>query len=237
MRKIVIAISALVLLSCSEEVDKNTMVVQGNVEGLKKGKIFLQKIEKGNLVNLDSVEVKGNGIFSFKQKLEEPEIFYVYLDLDKQDGTDFGDRLLFFGEPKTITITSKYQMFDINAKIEGSESQKTFEEYSRNVRKFNIRNLELLEQQLNAMKEGNTPKSDSLAKIAEKNNIRRYLYALNFALANSDSYVAPYVILSDTPDANPKYLDSIYKGLSPRVANSKYGKELKAYIDELKSEK
>jgi hypothetical protein len=36
---------------------------------------------------------------------------------------------------------------------------------------------------------------DSLQKAADKNALRRYLFVLNFALNNSDSYVAPYVTL------------------------------------------
>jgi hypothetical protein len=47
---------------------------------------------------------------------------------------------------------------------------------------------------------------------------------------NSDSYVAPYVVITDVSNANVKFLDSIYKKLSPEVAISKYGKSLKKLI-------
>lgn len=234
MKKLLFLASALMLVSCSETTDKNTMVVQGNIDGLKKGKIFLQQYDNGKLVNLDSVEAKGNGKFTFKRKLEHPEIFYIYLDLNKREGTDFGDRLLFFGEPKTITINSKHDMFDIYAKIEGSDSQKILEEYNRNMRKFSNRNLELFEQQINALKSGKQEIADSINNLSEKNTLRRYLYALNFAITHPDSYVSPYIAVTDTPDANVKYLDSIYKILTPEVATSKYGIELKKHIEEVK---
>ena len=115
MRKIVFLLSALALVSCSETEEKNTMVIKGNIDGLKKGKIFLQQYNDGKIINLDSVEAKGNGKFTFKRKLESPEVFYIYLDLNKKEGTDFGNRLLFFREPTTITINSKHEMFDIHA--------------------------------------------------------------------------------------------------------------------------
>lgn len=126
MKKITLLLTSLVMLSCSQSttIEERTMVVKGNVDGLKKGKIFLQQYEQGELKNLDSVEVKGNGNFTFKRKLDKPEVFFIYLDLGKKEGTNFGDRLSFFGEPKLITIESKHKMFDINAKISGSESQK-----------------------------------------------------------------------------------------------------------------
>ena len=47
---------------------------------------------------------------------------------------------------------------------------------------------------------------------------------------NSDYEIAPYLVLSEAYDANIKYLDTVYHGLSPRVKDSKYGKELEAYI-------
>ena len=234
MRKIVFLLSALALVSCSETEEKNTMVIKGNIDGLKKGKIFLQQYNDGKIINLDSVEAKGSGKFTFKRKLESPEVFYIYLDLNKKEGTDFGNRLLFFGEPTTITINSKHEMFDIHAKIEGSESQKVLEEYNKNMRKFGTRNIELLEQQLNAIKAQQQEKADSINKLSERNTLRRYLYALNFAITHPDSFVSPYVALVDTPDANIKYLDSIYKVLSAEVASSKYGKELKKHIEEIK---
>ena len=234
MRKIVFLLSALALVSCSETEEKNTMVIKGNIDGLKKGRIFLQQYNDGKIINLDSVEAKGNGKFTFKRKLESPEVFYIYLDLNKKEGTDFGNRLLFFGEPTTITINSKHEMFDIHAKIEGSESQKVLEEYNKNMRKFGTRNIELLEQQLNAIKAQQQEKADSINKLSERNTLRRYLYALNFAITHPNSFVSPYVALVDTPDANIKYLDSIYKVLSAEIASSKYGKELKKHIEEIK---
>ena len=63
---------------------------------------------------------------------------------------------------------------------------------------------------------------------------RSYAYALNFALNNKDSYVAPYIAVREVGDANVKYLDSISKMLTPEVAASKYGKELKKYLEDLK---
>jgi hypothetical protein len=48
--------------------------------------------------------------------------------------------------------------------------------------------------------------------------------------------VTPYITLNDAPNANVKFLDSIYNKLSPEVAGSKYGKELKQFIKDIKSD-
>ena len=58
-------------------------------------------------------------------------------------------------------------------------------------------------------------------------------YIVNFGLTNPESYVSPYVTLVEASDANPKYLDSILRTLNPEVAKSKYGEELKKYLEKL----
>lgn len=231
MKRILMAVSALLMIACDKE-DRNTMIVEGNIDGLKVGTIYLQQFVNDKLTNIDSVVANGNGKFTFKRHLESPEVFFIYLDLKKQAGTDLGDRLMFFGEPKLITINSSYDMFEVKANISGSQSQKDYGEYAHTMRQFGMRNAELLEQQVNAFKAGNTTLADSLNAASEKNNFRRHLFVLNYALTHPDSYITPYVVLVDAPNTRVKYLDSIYGKLNKEVANSKYGKEFKNYIEE-----
>ena len=75
---------------------------------------------------------------------------------------------------------------------------------------------------------------DSIQRISDKNIQKGYAYSLSFALNNNDSYIAPYIALYEVADANIKYLDSISNSLSPEVADSKYGRELKAYLDSIR---
>ena len=231
MKKVFIAITALFLFSCNDTEEKDTMTVEGDINGLKIGTIYLQKYIKDKLVNIDSVVANGSGKFSFKQPLKTPEVFYLYLDLHKQAGTDLGDRLMFFGEPKKITINSSYDMLEVKARVSGSESQKQYAEYSKVMRQFSNRNAELLEKQVNAFKAGKMKLVDSLNTVSEKNNFRRHLFVLNYALTHPDSYITPYVVLVDAPNTRVKYLDSIYNKLSKEVAVSTYGKEFKTFIE------
>ena len=218
MKKVLIAMSALLMIACDKTEEKDTMIVEGNIDGLKIGTIYLQKYVNDKLTNIDSVKAEGSGKFTFKYPLKSPEVFYIYLDLKKQAGTDLGDRLMFFGEPTTIQINSSYDMFEIKAKINGSTSQKEYNEYAH-------------EKQVNAFKEGNTALTDSLNAVSEKNNFRRHLFVLNYALTHPESYITPYVVLVDAPNTRVKYLDSIYGKLSKDVAASTYGKEFKTYIE------
>jgi hypothetical protein len=215
------------MFSCTKEPD-SFMVVQGTVKGLKKGTLYLQHIKDSALVVADSLEVKGDGDFSFRAPLESPEIFYLYLR--KKDNNEVNDRIRFFGEPGEITINTEWNAFDTRAKIEGSATQKKLEEYNKVMSRFNTQNLELIQAAYDPENQRDSLAMDSIGKLNDKNIVRGYLYALNFALNNSDSYIAPYIALTEVADANIKYLDSIYISLSPEVASSKYGEELNALL-------
>ncbi|MBD0852166.1 DUF4369 domain-containing protein [Maribacter arenosus] len=224
----------LLLISCSEDTT-NTMFVTGNVKGLKKGTLYLQHVPDSSLVTLDSLEVDGDGSFSFKTKLESPEIFYLYLN--KKDNNDINDRIDFFGEPGTITINTNWNTFDTNAKIEGSATHKKLEEYRKTMTRFNKRSLEIMQGTMNREEPLDTNQLDSIQKLSDKNIQKGYAFALNFALNNKDSYIAPYIALTEVSDANIKYLDSINNSFTQEVAESKYGKALQNFLEERKKNK
>ncbi|MEA1787534.1 DUF4369 domain-containing protein [Arenibacter sp. GZD96] len=221
-----------IIAACSKD-SANTMTVTGNVKGLKKGTLYLQHLADTTLVTLDSLVLKGDGAFTFKTELDSPEIFYLYLN--KKDDNDINDRLIFFGEPGVITINTTWNTFDTQAKISGSETHKKLVEYREVMSKFNVANLENVRAFYDPKINQDPIAMDSVQKINDRNTLRGYLYALNFALNNKDSYIAPYIALYEVPDANLKYLDSIHKSLHPEVSQSKYGKALYQYIESQKS--
>ncbi len=124
------------VVSCTGETE-NTMTVNGNIKGLKKGTLYLQHVKDTTLVTVDSLEIEGNGNFTFKTELESPEIYYLYLN--KKDNNDVNDRLTFFAEPGLINITTNWNSFDTKAKITGSKSHEKLEEYLKVMSKSNIR--------------------------------------------------------------------------------------------------
>ena len=223
---------ALFIFACGGNPSENTMRVTGKVKGLKKGTLFLQHIPDSTLVTLDSLQVEGDASFSFKTELESPEIFYLYLD--KKDANDINDRITFFGEPGTITINTVWNTFDTDAKIEGSKTQKKLEEYQKTMSRFNFKNIELMQTAANPKTLLDSIQMDSMQRLSNKNVQRGYAFALNFALNNKDSYIAPYIALTEVSDANVIYLDSIYNSLTPEVADSKYGIKLGEYLTEVK---
>lgn len=235
MKKIFfMSLIGLLLVSCSGDSEK-TMTVNGSIKGLKKGKLYLQQLQDTVLVSLDSLEIKGSGDFSFKTDVDSPDIYFLYLV--KNDHNDINDRITFFGEPGIINVKTSWDSFDYGAKITGSKTHEKLEEYNKGMSRYNKKNLELLQLRLDPKIKKDSIMADSLIKLGDKNIYRSYAYALNFALNNKDSYIAPYIAVNEVADANVKYLDSIYKSLSPEIANSKYGKKLDSFLKEKESKK
>lgn len=217
------------VVSCKKEPQGN-MLVTGEISGLKKGTLYLQQFRDSTLVDLDSLEMRGNGTFSFAQEVESPDIFYLYLK--KADQNEHNDRITFFGEEGTITIKTAWNTFDTNVEISGSKSHEKLLEFQEMVSKFNIRELSLAQKASLPQIQEDSAALDSLQNLIDQNTINKYRYALNFGFNNGDSYATPYIMLTTANDANPKYLDSVYGSLSPSVAASKYGKAFKEFLDQ-----
>ncbi|UJH92412.1 DUF4369 domain-containing protein [Antarcticibacterium sp. 1MA-6-2] len=216
------------LIACSTK--ENNFKVSGSVKGLKKGTLYLQKIEDTMLVNVDSVVIKGDANFVLEDYLESPQIMYLYLD--KVDNVQYDDRIEFFAEEGEVTINTTLKNFEIDAKVNGSANQEKLAEYRQMMRRFNDKNLELIQQNFEAQRDENDSLLLKTNEAYDQLLKRKYLYTVNFAINNKNLELAPYLALSEVFDANIKYLDTIYISMTPQVQKSMYGKELKDFLQE-----
>lgn len=227
-KNIIVLLLVLFLASCN---NSDNFYLTGTISGLKKGTLYLQRVDDTTLVNLDSLVVDGNPEFSFQTHLDEPQV--LYLNLEKRDASDYDDRILFFAEPGEMTLTTSLKNFERQAAITGSKNQLKLEEYNEMIMKFNDQNLDLIKKSFEAQEQEKA--EDSLEFYDKKMQSlvkRRYLYTVNFALNNKDLEIAPYLAVSEIFDANVKYLDTIYNSLEKDIRKSKYGKTLKDFIQE-----
>ncbi|GAA4816537.1 DUF4369 domain-containing protein [Litoribaculum gwangyangense] len=228
MKKLSLIFVALFIVACGKK--KKDLIVKANIEGLKKGTVYLKKAHDTILITVDSLVINGNSSFELSSDLESPEIFF--LDLDKKSTEK--DRIKFFADKGVIEINTTLKNFVFDAKIKGSKQQEILEEYQSMISKMNNRDLELIKEQFEAQKRGDTAKLNMLLKEANNSLKKKYLYTVNFALNHKDSEVAPYLALSEIYNAQVKYLDTINNSLTPQVKNSKYGKELEKFIKNIK---
>lgn len=236
MKKTIIAlVTLLLLISCNKEESTTNLHLTGTIKGLKKGTLYIQRIVEDKFVAIDSVSIDGNSTFETDIKLESPEMLYLFLDRGVTNSMD--NNILFFAEPGKINIETNLDSYIASAKIIGSKNQDLFQEYQKVTVRYRNENLDMIEQKFKALKSNNQLLLDSLNKKQDNNTKRKYLFATNFALNNRDHEIAPYIALSEIYDINIKYLDTIQKSMSKKVAQSLYGKKLTEYVTKIKAQK
>ena len=229
MRKLSLLCLAFLVYSCGKE--NADLIVKTSIKGLKKGTVYLKKVKDTTLITVDSMVVNGNSQFELTSDLESPEVFYLYLDKNSTEN----DRITFFADKGVTEINTTLKNFVFDAEIKGSEQQKVLENYQLLMSRINHRNLDLIKESFDAQKNGD---SSAFIDYEKKQNSiikSKYLQTVNFAINNSDSEVAPYLALTEIYNAKVNFLDTINKSLTPKVKASKYGKELDAFIKEIKA--
>ncbi|KQB43180.1 putative lipoprotein [Flavobacterium daejeonense] len=233
MKKSILAFSAVILMaSCNKKESKGNLHLTGNVKGLKEGTLYIQKVVDTTLIAIDTIKIDGNSHFESDLDIKSPEMLYLFLDRGVTNSLD--NNLMFFAEPGIMNIETNLDSFLSGAKITGSKNQELYEEYKKTTERYKDENLNLIEQKFKAIKRKDATAVDSLNKLQDLNLKRRYLFAVNFAMNNKDHEIAPYIALAEVYDINIKYLDTIHKALTPKVAQSMYGKKLTNYIEALK---
>lgn len=229
MTKLNKTLSLIVLIvfavSCSKDKEPN-FTLNGNIKGLKKGVVYLQKDGDSSVVNLDSLIITGQPEFTLQTHLKEPML--LYLKLFKNDGEEH--YIPFFADKGVTEISTTLKNFNFDAKIVGSEQQELLEEYLGVMSQFNDHNLDIIKNSFIAQKEQDSVALDSLNTLSSKLIKRKYSYTIQYALNHKNSELAPYLALYEIPSANPIYVDSVYNGLTEDIKNSFYGKKLSEVI-------
>lgn len=229
-KRILLITTVLFLVSCSEKKSNKNLEISGFIKGLKKGTLYIQKINDTVLVPLDTIKINGDSHFKSEMNINEPEMFYLFLDRGVSNSLD--NNIVFFAEKGKINIETSLDFFTGDAKITGSKNHDLYEEYKKVVSRYVDQDLNLIKEKI--MSKNDAKKVEAIEKKQDGVLKSKYLYTTNFAVNNGDYEVAPYVTLAEIYDINLKYLDTIQKSLSPKVAKSMYGKKLDLLIAERK---
>jgi len=168
------------------------MNVNVSIDGFKKGNIYLQKIQDSTLINIDSVFVDEKGAIVLNYEISSPEIFYLNLDVSKND-----NRIEFFGEKGDIFIKTSLKKFNSEFDISGSYNDSIYRGYLKIIKQFNFKRLDLIKLSL---VKSQKKQLDSVKLIENKiQNLdkRQYLYSLNYSVTNGNSHVAPFIALNE----------------------------------------
>ena len=231
MKKIItLLLVSFLMTACSSKKEGN-MLVQGQIKGLKKGTLYLQKMKDSLLISVDSISLLGNDQFRLTDDVVSSVLYYLTFD-----GNTTDKRILFFGEKGTITINDKVEQFGYHPEIIGSKNQEILDRYNTVMRKFQNKRLEYIKQDFDAKKANDTKLIAQLENDYNKLIRRKVLFTTNFAISNADWEVAPYLALTEMYDASLKMLDTVNNSLSENIKKSDYGKRFQDYLNKIKKE-
>lgn len=227
-RILLLGLVSLLAIACSSKKEGN-MLVQGQIEGLKKGTLYLQKMQDTTLVSVDSVALLGTDLFTLTDNVTSPEMYFLTFD-----GNTTDKHIVFFAEEGSITIKDKVSKFGLNPVITGSKNQDILNTYYEMTSRFSSKRLDLIKESFEAKKAKDTEKVSKIEAEFSRLIKRRYLYTTNYAINNADYVAAPYIALTELVDANITLLDTVNNSLSNEVKSSTYGKKLATFIADIK---
>ena len=201
------------------------MNVNVTIDGFKKGNIYLQKIKDSMLINVDSIFIENKRPIKLQYEINSPEIFYVNMDISKND-----NRIEFFGEKGEITIKTNLRKFNSELEVSGSFNDSIYRNYLNVIQKFNFERLDLIKLSFKMSQKKELDSVESIENKIENLNKRQYLYSLNYAVSHGNSSVAPFIALSDFSQSSKVILDTIKNSLTKEVIESKYGKILEQFL-------
>ena len=213
-----IIIFLIILTSCSSE--KENLIIEGKISGVKNSKIYLSFVEEGKII--DSVN-----IIDGKFKLQ------TYIDATREMSIILGDKnsenkFDFISEPTNILFTSSKDKFVFNGKIQNSKLYSDYKNLKNQINRFEEKDLEMLAKQIGISVKGDQNKYDSINNQRFKLNQRKILFIVNYAMNNASNPVSAFISYKNRENINKKYLEKIYENLSEEIKNSYYGDKLRS---------
>ena len=170
MKKVtLVALVALALSSCNSDPKFN---VKGDVSGADGKMLYLEASGLEGIVPLDSIKLKGDGSFSFKQlRPESPEFYRLRVE----------DKVINFSvdSTETVSIQAPYTDFSTAYTVEGSENSAKIKELTLKQVRLQ-KDVDALVKAAQAHQLGNDVFEDSLAVLLKnyKDDVKiNYIFA------------------------------------------------------------
>lgn len=216
MKKVLVFIFFILISAC--EINKDNMIIEGQIIDLKNSKIYLAVVDEGRII--DSANVI-DGRFTLKTYINEPIEMSLILK-EKNSNEKFN----FFSEPSSILFRSSKEKFIFNAQIQNSKLYTEFKNIENQIGKFNEKDLELLAEQIELSVKGDQKKYDSINEERIKINQKKILFIVNHCLNNNSSPVSAFIIHKYKESINKNYIAKVYENFSDELKSSYYGKKL-----------
>ena len=214
--KNIIIIFLIILTSCS--LDKENLIIEGKISGVKNSKIYLFSVEEGKII--DSIDII-DGKFKLKTYVEDTKEMSMILGNKKSE-----NKFDFITEPAHILFTSSKDKFAYNGKIENSTLYSDYKKLNNQINQFEEKDIEMLAEQIEISINKDQNKNDYINEQRLKLNQKKILFIVNYAMSNNSNPLSAFISYKYRENINKKYLEKIYENLTDEVKDSFYGEKL-----------
>ncbi len=179
--------SLLVIFSCQPKNEPAAFKITGKIQGLERGKVYLEKKSDGTTVIVDSTNII-KGAFTLKGHVDFPEMYQLRIDTLKL-------KQQVFVENGNICVTIDAENPD-NVNIDGSQADSLFRQFKTLNRHFESIKEELMRQYNDAANYNNAKlfKQTDLRYDSLEHEWNEFIF--DFVSQHRSSPVAPYLVYS-----------------------------------------
>lgn len=223
MKKILFPLAAIALsLAACHSTPQYT--INGTVEGEQEGAVCLIKYIGRTADTLNEAPIKA-GKFKIQGTVENTTNAYLVVK-----GKKGGIPILIENTKFTATLNPED---NTQSKVEGTEDQKTLNEYLAISNELRQQQSELYKAYSVAMQEKNEKKANEIRAEYDKADSIATAKGNELIKAHADSYVAPYIIAGKMHNLELPALQESYNMLGDNAKSSEYGKKIAERIEKL----
>lgn len=223
MKKFLSILSVILFFGNYLKAQDSAYVINGNLEKIKSGTIYLNIYEEGKTFNDSSVIT--NGQFKFTGFVSTP--FFASLTLPQRHS----DYFTFYVEPGTMEISGRgdsLKLLDVKGSAVNADN-KLLKERMKTITQWEDNDNKLYEQ---AYKDKNTHVLDSLDQVdndilaAKRKVVAGFVKDYPKSVRGAMAIIENYGYYAEASDVEP-----LYDELDPAIQNSPKGKEIKKMIE------
>ena len=212
----------VVSLSCNHSKGINGFEIDGTIVGFDSAYVSLCRIEKTNLVTLDSAWIE-NGKFVLNGNVEAPELFFLIF------GDDMKHSVNIFVENSQIQFKAHYDSLS-RATIFGSKSHTSFKSYEDEMLPFDNKMADLYQQYKAASDQNNGVLMNQIDSTRQALNKDMETFIVNYIGSHRKSPVAPYILYKVSDRLSVQRIDSFLRLFDDPLKESVYSKYLEGHL-------
>ncbi|MBC7750010.1 MAG: DUF4369 domain-containing protein [Methylotenera sp.] len=238
MKKIILLLSAtVVLISCSK-VGKDEYIISGTATGIENGKTIILETQDatGMMLPKDTVKVE-NGKFEMKGTITEPSFYTIQLEGAQA-------KIPFILENGEVIIAINKDSIQ-KSKVSGTYNNDEYVTFNEEITKVQKKLMDFQNKNMEAMNAAQQTKDTvvinglmkEFAKIQEEVGVASKAKYVTYAETHPKSFISALIIqgMLNDPTADVAKSEKLYNGLEESLKKTKPGLAIKTKLAEIKA--